>query len=138
MGTIGIPAQFATGKRTYYTTWVFNVLQNNTGATADLVTQITPNFDGKIIKTYWVQGTPASTGAGSATLNLEINGVNLSGGVVTLTKATCTPAGKLLTGTVVTGGNSFSKGDTVSVEYTHSVAFPEGNGNLFVLVAGQW
>jgi len=138
MGTIGVPIQFDTGKRTYYTTWVFNMLMVKMTATADLVTQITPNFDGEIVKTYWVQGTAVTTPAKSADLNLEINGINLSGGTVALTSATCTPLGKVIAGTTITSGNVFEKGDTVSVECTITAAFTEGDGNLFVLVKGQW
>ncbi len=103
-------------------------------AAGDVVSNITPGFPGQIIKTWWVQETPVTTGAKLATLNLEIGAVNLVGGTVALTSATCTPLGVVIAGAAITGANSFDKDDTLSVEAASVTAFAEGRGTLYVLV----
>lgn len=89
---------------------------------------------GVILSTYFNVTVPATTGSKLATLNLEINTTNLTGGEVALTSANCTPLGAIVAGAAVTGANTFSAGDTLSIESSGVTAFVEGAGVLSVVV----
>jgi hypothetical protein len=67
-----------------------------------------------------------------ASLNLEINAVNLTGGVISLTSANCTPLGAVIAGTAITANNTFGATDTISVEASSVTAFVEGEGVLLL------
>jgi len=110
-----------------------NILMS-TIADGDLVTTITPGFAGKIRKVYWVQDAPVTTAAKASTLNLEIGITDLTGGVVSLTSAECTPKGKVIAGTAITAANVFLADSTISVEAASTTAFIEGSGSLYAVV----
>ena len=116
-----------------YGAWCFHVEQVD-ATTADVITTITPGFVGTIEKVLWVQGTPVTTAGDGININLEINAVNLVGGVVALTSALCTPLGVVIEGTPVSGSNNFNRTDTVSVEAAIGAGqFAEGGGTLVVI-----
>jgi hypothetical protein len=118
--------------------WTFYVGDMTKIANGDLVTQFTPGFAGKMKKWYWIQGgVPVTTGGKAATLNLEINAVNVNDGsgtnsTIALTSAACTPMGIVIAGSVIGGANCFSESDTISVEASSVTAFSEGDGQLVV------
>lgn len=103
-------------------------------ANGDVVTEYTPGFAFEIVDVTWVQGKPVTTGSKLATLNLEIGSTNLTGGVVSLTSAACTPMGAKVAGTAITAGYTGTATDTISVEASAVTAFVEGDGVLLVKI----
>lgn len=73
-------------------------------------------------------GVAVTTGAKLATLTAQIGGVACTGGVISLTSANCTPAGALVAGTAITGGNTGTGSTTVQVAVSAVTAFLEGSG----------
>lgn len=100
--------------------------------TQDVVTDFRPGFDGVIEDVSFVVNIPVTTAAKLASLNLEIETTNLTGGVVALTSALATPMGKVIQGSAVTGANAFTRDSKISVEASGVTAFVEGSGTLFV------
>lgn len=106
-------------------------LADITGA-GDVVTTFTPGFHGQIDSVDFIVGTPVTTAAKAATLNLEIGTTNVTGGAVALTSAAATPLGAEIAGSAVTALNTFDSDDTISVEAASVTAFAEGDGMLLV------
>lgn len=103
-----------------------------TVANGDVVTNFTPGFVGSIAAVQFVVTTAVTTAAKAATLNVEINTTNVTGGVVSLTSANCTPLGATVAGTAVTANNTFDANDTISIEASSVTAFVEGAGVLLI------
>lgn len=101
-------------------------------ANGDVVTDIVPGFAGVVVSAQFVVTTAATTAAKATTLNLEINATNVTGGVIALTSANCTPLGHRVAGTAVTAANTFGATDTLSVEAASTTAFVEGEGVLLI------
>lgn len=106
-------------------------LANITGA-GDVLTNWTPGFAGTITGVSFAVTTAVTTAAKAVTLNLEIGTTNVTGGVVSLTSANCTPLGAVIAGTAVTAANFFTATDTISIEAASVTAFAEGAGVLLV------
>ena len=102
-------------------------------AAGDVVTEWIPGFAGEIVNVKWIQMTPVTTASKAADLNLEIETINVTGGVVSLTSATCTPLGKVIDGTAVTAANAFTATQKLSVEAATVTAFSEGDGMLMIV-----
>ena len=111
--------------------WIFYIELAGLTA-ADVITAWTPGFAGTINKVEFVSKVAVTTGAKAADLNLEIGTTNLTGGVVGLTSANCTPKGVVVAGTAVTAANTFTATDTISVEAANVTTFVEGDGWLIV------
>jgi hypothetical protein len=103
-------------------------------AAGDFFTDWTPDFDGEIVSIDFAVTEAVTTAGAAADLNAEINGTNVTGGVVGLTSANATPVGKVIAGSAVTANNVFAAGQTVSFEAANVTAFTEGAGNLLVTV----
>lgn len=103
-------------------------------ADGDVLTTFTPGFAGKIVKMDFAVTTKVTTASKATTLNAEIGTTNVTGGVIALTSANCTPLGAVVAGTAITAANSFTASDTVSIEASSTTAFSEGAGVLFVVV----
>lgn len=73
---------------------------------------------------------PATTAAKAATLTAQVNGVSVTGGVVSLTSANATPTGALVAGTAITAGNTGTAGQTAGAVVSAVTAFLEGDGYL--------
>ena len=101
---------------------------------ADVVTSYVPGFAGSIKKVSFVVTDPVTTASKAATLNLEIGTTDVTGGVLSLTSANCTPLGAVINGTAVTGNNVFSATDSISVEASSVTAFAEGEGVLLIVL----
>ncbi|MER9685907.1 hypothetical protein [Mesorhizobium sp. M0139] len=101
-------------------------------ATGDLITNYVPGFAFRIIGIDWRTIKPATTAAKLATLNLEIGTTDLTGGLVALTSANCTPAGAAVAGTDITGAFTGTATDSISLEASAVTAFVEGNGVLVI------
>ena len=93
---------------------------------ADTVTNLPLDFVGEIISVNAVTTVVASTAGKAASLNLEIDAVDLDGGVVALTTAGCDTLGKVVAGSAVTGHNAFTAAQTLSVEGSGITAFSQG------------
>ena len=104
-------------------------------ANGDILTNWTSGFAGTIHKASFVVTDPATTAAKAAALNLEIGSTNVTGGVVSLTSANCTPLGAVVDGTAITAANTFGASDTISVEASGVTAFVEGAGVLLVVIS---
>lgn len=101
-------------------------------ADGDILTTFTPGFAGKIVKFSAITNDPATTALKTTTLNLEIGTTNLTGGVLVLTSANQTPLGKATDATAITGNNTFTSTDTISIEAASTTAFIEGSTVLYV------
>jgi hypothetical protein len=78
-----------------------------------------------------------TTGSKLASLNLEIGTTDLTGGVVALTSANCTPLGARVAGSAVTAANTGSATDTISVEAASVTAFAEGEVILLISITNM-
>lgn len=103
-------------------------------ANGDLLTNYVPGYAFKIEKVDWRQQKAVTTAAKLATLNLEIGTTNVTGGVISLTSAACTPAGVAVAGTAVTADNVGSATDSFSIEASSVTAFVEGSGWLLIQI----
>lgn len=103
-------------------------------ANGDLLTNYVPGYKFKILSVDYQVCKPATTASKAATLNLEIGTTNVTGGVVALTSANCTPAGVAVAGTAVTAANTGSAADTISIEAASVTVFVEGDGWLLVKI----
>lgn len=109
-------------------------LASITGA-GDVVTGLVAPFKGRILDLQWIQGTPVTTGSRAASLRMEVGGTELTGGVIALTSAACTPLGASIADTAITAGNTFNTGDLLDVEAFSVTAFAEGAGTLNIVLA---
>lgn len=100
----------------------------------DIVTTYIPGISGTIKKVSFVVTDPVTTAAKAATLNLEIGTTNLTGGVLSLTSANCTPLGAVIDGTAITSDNVFTSANSISVEASSVTAFIEGEGVLLIVI----
>lgn len=102
-------------------------------ASGDVRVGIPAPFHGRIVSIYAMIGTLiASGGAGSVTYNLEINTVNVTGGVVTI--ADSDAVGVKKAGTAITALNVVSEGDLIDVEAVVGVANTGGRFDLFAVI----
>lgn len=106
-------------------------LSKITGA-GDVLSALTPGYAGRIKSVEFFVTDPVTTAAKLASLNLEIGATDLTGGVVALTSANCTPLGARVAGSAVTAANVFTASDTISVEASAVTAFVEGEGVLMI------
>jgi hypothetical protein len=97
-------------------------------AAGDVATNMRLGVAGTIEYWEFVVTEPVTTAAKLATLNLEINSTNLTGGTIALTSAAATPLGKVIAGAAITGANVLTPDDTLSIEAASVTAFSEGRG----------
>lgn len=95
---------------------------------ADILSLYVPGYKFKILAMDFVVDKPATTGSKAATLTPKISTVAVTGGVVALTSALCTPAGALVSGSAVTAANTGSASASISLTGSSVTAFVEGNG----------
>ncbi|MHB0874564.1 MAG: capsid cement protein [Anaerolineae bacterium] len=108
-------------------------------ANGDIVTTFTPGFAGVIVKWGLIVTDPVTTAEKVATLNLEINTTNVTGGVLSPSSAAdpgsnVTPLGKVLAATAITDANVFGASDTISIEAATVTTFIEGEGVFFIVL----
>ncbi len=113
---------------------VFPVELASIATAQDIVTDFVPGVDGYIEAISWVQNKVVTTASKLASINAEIGTTDLTGGVVALTSATCTPMGAVIQGSAITGNNRITKKDTLSLEASSVTAFAEGNGSIHVRI----
>lgn len=93
-------------------------------ANGDLMTNYVPGYNFKILKFEARCAKPVTTGAKAATLNLEIDTTNITGGVISL--AGTYALGAAQAGTAVTGANTGTNTQSISIEAAAVTAFVEG------------
>lgn len=103
-------------------------------AAGDVLTTYTPGYKFKILRVDFAVAVAATTAAKAASLNIEIGTTNLTGGVVALTSANCTPLGATVLGTAVTAANSGAATDSISIEASSVTAFAEGSGYVLLKI----
>lgn len=72
--------------------------------------------------------TPSSTAAKLATLTAQVNGVSVTGGVISLTTANTNTSGAANAGTAISASNAGTAGQTVGLVASAVTAFVEGDG----------
>lgn len=97
-------------------------------AAGDVMTEIRPGLYGTIEYWEFVVSKPVTTAAKLASLNLEIDTTNVTGGVIALTSANATPLGKAIAGAAITGANVLTPDSKLSIEAASVTAFSEGQG----------
>jgi hypothetical protein len=104
-------------------------------AAGDILTDYIPGINGKIIKFALAVTDPATTAGKGATLNLEIEAANLTGGVLTLTSDNCTPLGAVVAATAITGNNTLGATQKISIECSAAAdPFIEGEGVFLITI----
>jgi hypothetical protein len=103
-------------------------------AAGDVLTNYVPGYRFKVLDVDFHVLKPVTTAARAATLNLEIGTTNLTGGVVALTSANCTPAGAQVAGSAITAANVGAATDSLSIEAASVTAFAEGSGVLLIAI----
>jgi len=101
-------------------------------ANGDLITGMVPGYAGRIKSFRSSVLVAATTPAKTATLNLEIGTTDVTGGVLALTSANCTPIGKVNAATAITALNTFSATGAISVEVSGVDAFIEGEATFTI------
>lgn len=99
---------------------------------ADIRTGIPMPFRGKIIDVFAMIDIAPTGGGGTALINLEIDGTNVTGGVVTVATGDAKAAKK--SGTSVTGNNTFNEGSLLDVEASTVTDMTAGRFDLFAKV----
>lgn len=84
--------------------------------TGNIVTGFTMPFRGKFISLHGLVQTAFTGSGGTADVNLEIDTVNVTGGVLTVSTAAGGTIGTILSGTAITAANEFSEGGVLDVE----------------------
>lgn len=118
-GILAIPVQLAQ-------------LANN----SQILTNYVPGFAGSLVKAAFVVVTPATTSGKNATLSISIGGTNVTGGVVSLTSANCTPMGAVVNGSNITGNNTFTANSQITVSVSSTAQFAEGSGVYLLTFQG--
>lgn len=112
--------------------WAFRLdLASITGA-GNVVSAYAPGRAGTITDLSFMVDAPVTTAAKAASLNAEIGGTNVTGGVVALTSANCATQGGIVADTAVTAANTFTSAQTIDIEAASVTAFVEGSGTLWV------
>lgn len=88
--------------------------------TGNIVTALPMPFHGKFISLHGIVETAFTGSGGTADVNLEIGGTNVTGGVLTVSTAAGGTIGTKLDATAITAANEFHEGDTVDVEVSNT------------------
>jgi hypothetical protein len=107
---------------------------NDVAANGDLITNLLPGYNGKILGLDWIADKPVTTGAKLATFTPKINATGTTGGAVAITSANSTPQGVKVVGSTVTALNTFLPTDTVGIVASGVTQFTEGTGWLVLKV----
>lgn len=91
---------------------------------------------GKILSCYGVVFEPMADADSTATVNLEIGGTNVTGGVITW--ATADVLGDKKDGTAITAANEFHDGDLLDVEVAAGTAGTAADGYMAVYAVIEW
>lgn len=115
------------------TIWTINVPAMSALANAQSF-KMTPGFAGRIKSIQFMVTTAVTTGAKLASLTPKIATVAVTGGVLALTSANCTPIGAEVDGAAITALNAFTAVQQISVDVSAVTAFVEGAGQIVVVL----
>ena len=101
-------------------------------ADGDILTGYVPGFAGSIESIQFFVTDPVTAPDKATKINLEIAGTDLTGGVLSLTSANCTPLGNRVAATAITGANVFTAAQAIDIEAADTTAFTEGEGVLII------
>lgn len=114
-------------------TLAFYVTLANISASG-LLGAFTPGYAFKILKVDFAVEKAVTTAAKLATLTPNISGVAVTGGVLSLTSANCTPASAVVAGSTVTAANTGTAIQTFSIVASAVTTFVEGSGWILVRI----
>lgn len=103
-------------------------------ATGDLRTGLPLQYRGKILNVFAMVDKAITGAGGTAAINLEIDGTNITGGVVTVSTAAGGTKGAKLSGTAVTAANVFSEAALLDVEAATVTDMTGGSFDLYMEV----
>lgn len=103
-------------------------------ADAGVLLRLTPGFAGRILGMHLQCTTPVTTAAKGTTLTPKIAGNAVTGGVVTATSAGQNAIGAVQDGTAVTGANTFTASQEITVVASNTTAFAEGAGVIYLVL----
>lgn len=106
-------------------TWFLGCIEPS-GASGNALTGIVAPWHAAIISVYTICISAIADADAAYTLNLEIGGTNVTGGVVTI--ATADALGEKQAGTAVTAANIMHPGDLIDVEIVQGTAGTAGDG----------
>lgn len=111
----------------------------STLADGDMRTSIPLRGTGRIVEFFAMTSIPTTDADADATINLEINTTNLTGGVITMsdtgeTNGPTETLGARNDSTAITGNNVFHDGDTLSIEASSVTAYSDGQVDLFIVI----
>lgn len=89
----------------------------------------------RVVSALFRVDVAATTAAKAATLTVRVNDVAVTGGVIALTSANCTPSGATVAASAVTGGNTGTANQNVGVLVSSVTAFVEGSGQIEITVS---
>lgn len=104
----------------------------NTVANGDLRTAIPMPFRGRFLEVFAMIDEAVAGAGATASINLEIDGTNVTGGVVTVAENDA--KGTKKAGTAITAANVFSEGSTVDVEAASVTDASAGSFDLYAIV----
>lgn len=103
-------------------------------ADGDLVTDFIPGFAGTIKKFCAIVSDPATTSGKGSTLHPEIGSTPVTGGSLALTSANMATLGVAVYASAITGANTFSASDAISIVAASTTPFIEGEVTLVLVV----
>lgn len=93
----------------------------------------------KIVDFFAMVSVVTTDTAAAATLNLEIDGTNVTGGVITLGDADTAPSpdtlGGKFAGTAITAANTFVDSASLDVEAASVTAYTDGQIDLYIVIS---
>lgn len=112
--------------------WLLGIIAPLSSA-GNLLTGIEATGHARITRIYTIVAQALTGAGGSSTINAEIGGTNITGGVVTLTTA-AGAAGTKAAGTAITAANVVHEGDLIDIEMALGVGFTGGLVNVYAEV----
>lgn len=103
---------------------------NGVESVGNHVTGLIAPYHGRIVDIYGIVFEPITDADATATINAEIGGTNVTGGVITW--ATADVLGDKKAGTAITAANTFHQGDAIDLEVTAGTAGTAADGYLNV------
>ena len=104
-------------------------------ANGDIRTAMVSPAHGLITEVFAMVDIAVTGGGATVLINLEINGTNLTGGVVTIAENDA--KGDKKAGTAVTADNRIHEGDLIDIEAAALSALTTGTFDLYMVVEGQ-
>jgi hypothetical protein len=126
-GTISNDINSGVGKTTIA---LYITLANLTNA--DVITAYTPGYAFKLLKVSFGVQVAATTALKLATITPYISGVAVTGGILSLTSANCTPKGTIVAGSAITALNTGDDAATITLTASAVTAFVEGTGWILI------